>query len=153
MSFCKSLLEVFTKLRVSYEEFEHGENMNYAIIQPCLANRIEYKVILINGCPKYHATKGNGVSFLVLPDLYNFAIKAIELLRKNCKSAILDGLVRVDIMSYKNVMIVNEFESLEANYYGNGNRQNNLESEVTIFLQQYWFCQLESQYQKSRFVK
>ena len=48
-------------------------------------------------------------------------------------SFIVDGIVRFDISkSNDNKLVLNQFESLEANYYGDG------EGNVREFVEQYW---------------
>ena len=51
------------------------------------------------------------------PELKLFAEESIAELRKNCPESLTSGLVRVDIMqSDDGHMVVNEFESLEADH-------------------------------------
>ena len=143
MAYCRTPLTVFSKLGRAAEKF--GVMMPYAIIQPCMANKVEYKVVMINGQPLYHTTKGKRGKSFIGDDttlLFTFAKAAVKLLKRNCRDAIVDGLVRVDVMCYKGRMVVNEFESLEACYGTNG-RYFALEASVTTFLTQYWLQKLE----------
>ena len=56
-----------------------------------------------------------------------------------CPHSICDGLFRVDVfMNQANEFIVNEFESLEAVYYG----KSILENTVTNHLKEYWYGKL-----------
>ena len=129
---------------------DFGENMPYAIIQPCLINKRECKVVCINGCAKYHTIYGSGNKFVDDIPLLNFAEKAIRTLKTNCPTAIVDGLVRVDVMCrFNGSMIVNEFESLEAMF-----STSNLSDEASIkeFLDDYWFEKLQSIFQQFVFV-
>ena len=57
------------------------------------------------------------------------------MLNTRCPETCIDGLVRVDIMlsNDENKIIVNEFESLEANFYFTKEE----ESEVKVFVTQF----------------
>ena len=100
------------------------EMLPYLMVQPCLKNRMEYKVLVQSKRARYvtdslHTTAGSKTaSFCSLrnPDcLLQFAESAVLTLEQNCPEADLDGTVRVDIMQRSNgLTVVNEFESLEA---------------------------------------
>ena len=51
-------------------------------------------------------------------ELMQFAETAVSMLKTRCPETCIDGLLRVDIMfsNDESKMIVNEFESLEANF-------------------------------------
>ena len=68
--------------------------------------------------------------------LYEFAEEATRRLRVALPYAIADGLFRVDIMMYKDRLVVNEFESFEATYTG--------VEGVEMFLQTYWERKIEN---------
>ena len=60
--------------------------------------------------------------------------RAVQVFQDACPHSICDGLFRVDVfMNQVNAFIVNEFESLEAVYYG----KSVLESAVTNYLKEY----------------
>ena len=92
-----------------------------------MKNRKEYKVVVLNMKPVFIAynPKCSGAqrkSFSKKPHerLFNFAKLAVERLKEKCSHSIVDGLVRVDIFQNENQeLVVNEFESLDANYYTN----------------------------------
>lgn len=71
-----------------------------------------------DGTPLYETkSKTTGISFQDKSIRFEFARSAIQKLREKCPEALVDGLVRVDIMVNDNgSMIVNEFESLEAGH-------------------------------------
>lgn len=148
MKYCKTIEHVFAELYSSFKTF--GKSTRYAIIQTCLASKTEYKVVLHNGFPKHHFPISKGPSILsTIPinKVYSFASDAVSMLRKNCPCAILDGLVRVDVMEFKNKMVVNEIESLEATYYAT-HSQTNREFGTKSFLEEYWMSQLNANLQK-----
>jgi hypothetical protein len=108
------------------------------MIQPRLRNRREYKVILLNGKYKYSTGPSKGKAFSVPPhrDLISFAERAVQTLSHHHAGAICDGLIRVDVMqTFTGDMIVNEFESLEADYTSKRNAETLLTDN---FLTEYW---------------
>ena len=117
----------------------------YLMIQPCMYNRKEYKVVALNNVPTYVAsiTSGRGKKsagginqqFGDTDSLLDFAGRAIESLRLNAPFAITDGLLRVDIFQdVTGEMVVNEFESLDANY----SALTHLQMAAYSFLIKYW---------------
>ena len=67
--------------------------------------------------------------------LLDFAGRAIERLRLNAPFTITDGLLRVDIFQdVTGEMVVNEFESLDANY----SALTHLQMATYSFLIKYW---------------
>ena len=114
MKYPKSHLEVQNRLIDAADKLL---SMPYAIIQPHLVNKLECKVVCLNGFAKYYTKYSKGKKFADKNRLHAFAEKSIQLLKRNCPSAMVDGLVRVDIMCrFNGEMVVNEFESLEAMY-------------------------------------
>lgn len=69
-------------------------------------------------------------------ELISFAYNALKMLETSCRgSCILDGLVRVDLFkSNDGKLVVNEFESLEARYFGDVAEMTQVEN----FLKDYW---------------
>ena len=66
---------------------------------------------------------------------------AINRFKDHHRDAIIDGLFRVDIFINKEGMfVVNEFESLEANYDG----APNMEAATRSYLISYWLRKLET---------
>jgi hypothetical protein len=118
------------------------------MIQPCVYNRKEYKVIFLNSDPFYISTvdsksskkSANGINkaFSNSPhdELISFCKESLAFFKRNCASAIVDGLFRIDVMQmHSGRFVVNEFESLEANYYGKIETQ---EFVVSLFIKNYW---------------
>ena len=115
--------------------------MHYAILQNRLCNRKEYRVVLLNGKASHLANVGYNPSpqkaFSRHPhtELFSFAEQSLVILKDRCPSSIVDGLVRVDVMCTDNGdMVVNEFESLEADHGGTIDE----EFAVSTFLTNHW---------------
>jgi hypothetical protein len=133
----------------------------YMMLQPRMQNRKEYKVVLLNGERKHifydrSQRRDCGAFSKESPNrLFEFAQNALHLLRKARPHAILDYLVRVDVfetqeketytnedgkVSIRNRWVVNEFESLEAQFSSSGDN----DSEVYKFCNDYWLAKLEN---------
>ena len=127
-------------------------HLPYLMIQPCMYNRHEVKIVVLNNQPMYKAgiSTGSsakcksGINKVFSSDdagLLAFASEAIAKLRETAPYAITDGLFRVDI--FQNIagkMVVNEFESLDAGY---GSLSKNAlgvdyQSLTCSFLRAYW---------------
>jgi hypothetical protein len=96
----------------------------YIMIQACMSNRKEYKIVVFNQIIQYimveykHSKPSKAFSKKPHKELFSFVYEAIQDLKNDCPAFICDGLVRVDIFQNKHGrLVVNEFESLEANYY------------------------------------
>jgi hypothetical protein len=145
--FCKDKATIFRYINIATKKFLYI--LPYVMLQACMANRKEYKVVVINQKALYVANdnKKSGKSFSQFPhtELLKFAENAVIALKFNCPSAITDGLVRVDIFkTLNNGFVVNEFESLEACYYNKKDSQFSTEAEVSTFLREtYWKNKLE----------
>ena len=144
LKFCKTERDVMHALDVSAGKF--GGRIPYAMVQPCLINRKEYKVVVLNGKASHVLPQDAGVrvgskaakAFSAFPhtDLFRFAEMAVAMLGKRCPGSHAEGLVRVDVMqTAEGNMIVNEFESLEALYMGISPSQTN---DTFMFLREYW---------------
>ena len=138
----KTIDEVFLKLRLAAKEFGADENnraksiIPYVMIQPCMRNRREYKIVCLNRVPIYITSysKKSGRAFGTVEEKLAFAKLAIEILGKRIPFALLDGLIRVDIfINAKGEMVVNEFEGFEAGY-ADGKHDLTVEE----FLSEYW---------------
>lgn len=101
----------------------------YAFLQPTLPSRVEYKIACFNKVPLYICgVKGKGRNnettqsnlFNDKSALFQFAKKAIFQLKAAKPQFSCDGLVRVDIVAYKEKLYVNEFEGLEAGFHMKG---------------------------------
>jgi len=144
IKFCKKESDVLKALDISAGKF--GGRIPYAMLQPCLANRKEYKVVVLNGKASHMLPQDAGVrlgskaarSFSSYPhtDLFHFAEFAVDVLARRCRGSQVDGLVRVDIMqTLDGNMIVNEFESLEALYMS---RSEVVTFDTVMFLKEHW---------------
>ena len=124
------------------------------MIQPCVYNRKEYKIIFLNSDPFYISSvdsrsskkSANGINraFSSSPHdkLIAFCKESLQCFQANCPHAIVDGLFRIDVMQMRcGKFVVNEFESLEANYYGKLETQ---EFVVSLFLKNYWINKIRS---------
>jgi hypothetical protein len=141
----------------------------YMIMQPALRNRKEFKCVFFAGVLQhicfvgYHAAC-QSFSFENHERLIEFSTKAIVLLKRRCPAAIVDGLVRVDVMEtneleifqpsddeaymssfewcvhagryYRRKIVVNEFEGVQANYKDS--------AELDSKLARYWVCILNA---------
>lgn len=128
----------------------------YLMVQPCMHNRKEYKVVMLNHVPVYATTSSsnkrcsNGVNKAFVQtnrmELYKFAEEQITEFKLNCPGAITDGLFRVDVMQNNDgKMVVNELESLEASYFTTGDKQ----IIVQDFLFHYWFHKITTIFEVS----
>lgn len=97
----------------------------YVMLQAYLYNSVEVKVVCFNGKAMYEASIDNcnrarGVkkSFCTKQKRFEFAETVLEKMKAVCPSFELSALVRVDILwcDYLQMMVVNEFESLEARF-------------------------------------
>ena len=132
-------------LRLLYLAREQYSNrVVYAMVQPCLANKKEYKVVVQGGVAKYIASIGTcckGRAFATKDQLLKFAEHAVGILRDKSIHFIWQGTVRVDIMQTNSQqLIVNEFESLEACIYSNQDR--NLLPAVE-WMVEYWIKEIK----------
>jgi hypothetical protein len=145
LTFCKNEGDIIDAIDRKSSQFQ--DRMSYAMVQPCLANRKEYKIVVLGGSAKYVADisqrKGLRVSFSEAPHhaIKCLAEQACEILESRCKGALTDPILRVDVMQSKNGLVINEFESLEASYYSNKFDQNEL--MVTEYIQSYWLAQIK----------
>jgi hypothetical protein len=127
---------VVEHMHSTVEDIAHRsiQEISYTMIQPRMANRYEAKVACFNGKAMYVAFRLRfGPSIGADSEVMPFAEFAINELQRNCRHAILDGLVRVDI--FKNgsgKFVVNEFESLDADY------NHAEEGDINILLEAYW---------------
>ena len=128
---------------LSCKYFPH---LPYLIIQPCMMNRRENKVVLLNGEATYIASISTGSNkrssggtnkqFGDYDSLLQFANEAVRRFVTNVPFAIIDGLFRVDIFqTQEGRLVVNEFESLEANY---SSKKEDMQFRTYDFLIKYW---------------
>lgn len=133
---------IFTRINTS--NAVHFNRFPYALLQPCLKNKQEYKIVVRGYKSKYISNisqkAGERRAFGNKHELLNFAEEATFTLRRNCRSSICDGLIRVDIMTtHEGKMVVNEFEGLEALYSGKAGEEH----ETFDFLVKYWVGKID----------
>ena len=109
----------------------------YLIIQPRIGTKQESKVILWNGQAQFVCGSSKGLKQLKgEKELMDFAESACKQLNNRTNKAFLsDGITRVDLFCTKDGnLIVNEFESLDANYSSTESNQ----SKTAQLIQQYY---------------
>lgn len=120
----------------------------YLMIQPCMYNRKEYKIVSLNQTPTYLASIASGrnkrsaggvnKTFADTDTLLAFADFAIRRFRSHAPFAITDGLLRVDVFQDVNGnLVVNEIESLDAEY-GCSSYDARYQNMTHSFLIKYW---------------
>ena len=93
------------------------------MVQATMANKKEYKVVLFNKEARYISVlpcNTNGTAFSQKPHakLMSFAMDAVKELASVYPNALVDSLMRVDVFQTKTgTLVVNEFESLEADHH------------------------------------
>jgi len=149
IKFVHSIDEMKDSMRILSEKY--FGNLPYLMIQPCMYNRKECKVVVLNNTPVFraaistgsHNKSKNGINkkFAEEIELLQFAQTALERFRAAAPFAITDGLFRVDIFqTISGKMVVNEFESLDAEYQSTTSGTN----EATYsFLERFWFQKLK----------
>lgn len=125
----------------------------YVMVQPCMLNRTEKKIVCVGGryCYTLHPKCGAlGHEYRYNGDMEaryeQFAEEAIFLLKQRMPECILDGLVRVDIFETTRndergepIWVVNEFESLEAVFEcSHADKKANVCQQLT----HYWAAKL-----------
>jgi hypothetical protein len=144
--FVKNITDVVQKIANANTEL--FSTMRYVMLQACMKNRKEYKVVMFDEKVQYLGynpyKRKNCFAFSKRPHekLFAFAQEALLDLKTSCNDFISDGLVRVDIFINKSGdMVVNEFESLEANYHAHGisNAENIKNTILTEKLIKYWY--------------
>jgi hypothetical protein len=134
-------------------------NVPYLMIQPCMYNRREVKIVVLNNQPLYKANIATGArskskggfhqnfseDLNTLDALLAFAGTALEKLKATTPYAITDGLFRVDIFqTLSGQLVVNEFESLEADFGCRISGATDFEALAWTFLSNYWRQKIES---------
>ena len=111
-----------------------------------MRNNHEKKITMCNGRVMMQcniATKSSNCSFSIpikLQIVNKFAVTAVQQLKLACRSALTEGLFRVDIFQTKTgKLVVNEFESLEADY---ATKEDKDRRKVYNYLTDYWISVL-----------
>jgi hypothetical protein len=140
LKFCKTPADVIKQARKNAADF--GHRMSYSMLQPCLANRKEYKVAVVDGKATFvadiqqRASLGQPFSQAPHTELKAFAEQCCDVLESCCDGALIHPLLRVDIMQTGNGMAVNEFEGLEACFYSK--QFDKFELQTHDYLRKYW---------------
>lgn len=93
------------------------------MVQATMANKKEYKVVLFNKEARYISvlpcnTIGTAFSQKPHAKLMSFAMDVVKELASVYPNALVDSLMRVDVFQTKTgTLVVNEFESLEADHH------------------------------------
>ena len=148
--YAKNFDQIMSCFRSACKKF-YGMH-EYVMIQAKMHSNTEKRVVLFNGKAQYlmklKNSKYAGKKFLSTnTDLFIFAEAAFARLKEKTQGKLIgDGLFRVDLFeNIRNELVVNEFESLEANY-----DSNIIEEEFNLFTQLkfYWKKKIEIQLQK-----
>jgi hypothetical protein len=128
-------------------------HLPYLMIQPCMYNRREVKIVALNNQPVFKAgistgfnsRSKSGISKVfgdIKEDILPFASQALQKFRDAVPFAITDGLFHIDIFqTAAGQMVVNEFESLDAVYES---RVPGGDAATYNFLQNYWHEKIQS---------
>ena len=145
VAFCKTEEEIFRALSAACANF--GARISYAMLQQCMKNRNEYKVVYYNGSARYVSNinqkhvREKAFSAKPHSSLLTFADNAVEALISANDSFLSDGVVRVDVFqTCTNRLVVNEFESLEACIYSSTHQE---ELQAREWLKTFWCHQLK----------
>lgn len=132
MSYCETFQDVVDICRRNNDDPDIGKVVPYAIIQPCLGNKRDYKVILFNRIAQHHWNRASGAAYCSnFQGLYQFEELALAELGRHRPETYTRGLIRVDIMQMPDKeLVVNEFEGLEANCFCFA--RNGHEKEINI---------------------
>jgi hypothetical protein len=145
IKFCKSPQAIIDEADRHAKNF--GHRMSYSLLQPCLANRKEYKVVIVDGRASYVADINQrstvGKAFSVSPhsELKIFAEKVCEIFETFCDDGLILPMFRVDIMQTKSGLVVNEMESLEACYFSK--KFDKFELQTTDLIRTFWLSTIE----------
>ena len=144
----KSIDRLFEYLYNWVFKSESARVYPYIMVQPCLSNKREYKVITIPSQDIIYiaSAKGTGHAYSIAPHerILNFAKETVQYFKTSCPHAITHQLFRVDILQTRdNKLVVNEFESIDANFVPNFGRSfhantSSLEYQVKSFVETFW---------------
>ncbi len=123
--FTKTLQNTLSRLEEAFNHF--NGSMPHMILQACMYDRHEMKIVAMDGEPYYKCNiaerkqSANGVNqaFSNTSDdeVKSFVKRTIEVVFSSCPYLLKSGLFRVDVFQKANGdLVVNEFESLEANH-------------------------------------
>jgi len=135
--FPSTLQEILEAIQIMFRRYKG--KIHYGILQPCLKNRKEYKIIFNNGSflhenfepktPKGSKCFGDSASRRV------FAEEVMSVLKERIPGLLYAPVMRLDIMFYKGKMVLNEVESLEA--VSQGPKDYKLYAHIDSFWRDY----------------
>jgi hypothetical protein len=132
-SICEGIFHFYNKFK---------DKIHYAILQPCLQNRKEYKLVFLNGefthvaIPHKEASPSKAFGDPASRQL--FAEECLAALQNRMVGCLFVPIFRIDIMYYKGKMVLNEIESLEAMYEGTK------EGPTSVHLEEFWYQCIKS---------
>ena len=145
--FAKSYKEVEETIKRGFVDKKIGNNkITYLMVQPCIFNRKEYKVVCFDSnpifisymCSNKRSKDGINKAFITKENEKN--------LLRFCNEAILEFKQRCPYVFQlcSGHFVVNEFESLEANYYSSNMKADKEEFSITQLLENYWYKKLRT---------
>jgi hypothetical protein len=139
---CSTIDQILDGIKSRYVNF--GHRVGYCLLQVNLANKMEYKIAICPGKSPYitnPARKAKGATaFSKEPHLklFQFAERALRVLKTRVRGTLDTMLVRVDVMQrLDGSFVVNEYESLEALFCCSKFDSNELETQR--FLETFWY--------------
>jgi hypothetical protein len=136
VKFCRTFEQVLNALDLIFNK----GFAPYAMLQACMINRREYKVVCLNSEPIYIAhikTFRSGKSFSTEPHtlLFEFVRSAIQSIKASMPGTFTEALFRVDVFKRNDGrLVVNEFENMEAGF------ESSCENEAIVhdFIRNFW---------------
>ena len=112
----------------------------YVILQERVMTPHEVKVVFLGKSYLHIASRKKNLKPFKSSHIVNFASKMLKEISMKLPHLICDGLIRVDVFkSNEGHLVVNEFESLEANYESGNPKGDSL---VVDYLTKYWECKM-----------
>jgi hypothetical protein len=111
---------------------DQAPELPYCFIQPRVNSNREYKIICLGGKPRALVEViGTGKAFKTsLDEIFEFAQKVLDRVKKNYPETIDKFIIRVDIFEVNGKLKLNELESFDANYKLNASLRNRLGGEM-----------------------
>lgn len=142
---CSDEEQIFAALSLACVKY--GSRISYAMLQPCMKNRKEYKVVYYKGAARYvakikqRAANENAYSYAPHTSLFTFANNAVNALANANSCFLNDAILRVDIFQTSSGrLVVNEFESLEACIYSDPHTH---ELRAKDWSKDFWYEELK----------
>jgi len=145
MKFFKTYDDFLPQLKAIYERdnscmgkrnIRSTDVFPYLIVQPRMQSKNESKIILWNGEPQFISSSSKGLTRRKSTvEMMEFAAEACKHLKIQTKNVFLcDGITRVDLFcTSQGRLVVNEFESLDANYNSNETNTCQLATKTTQY--------------------